>query len=194
MAKKGEQDDGTKAPGEGGGDSGGTGGASGGASPSPPPPAEAGAEASGSDAMASRLRTLARRAEARAEELAQRVQELEASLHAAQAALEQRERAHEVERALLDAGAVDVETARLVVERVLLEMETPDVAAAVERVRGDKPFLFASPTPTTGFASVAMGERVDGGDRDELSRLAEAALSSGRRRDVLRYLRARAGG
>ena len=129
--------------------------------------------------------------------------ELESELLMANDAVVSTQRRGDIERELTAARAVDLETACLLTEVTIGEMEEPDVALAVRELRSRKPFLFSggshgaegsgggygggsamSAVPGSGF-----GKGVGG-----LGELASSARSSGDRNELLRYLRARRGG
>lgn len=108
---------------------------------------------------------------------------LRAALAACRAALDQAERRHEIELALLRADALDMETARVMTEALVAQMSEPDVARAVEDLRRRKPFLFRAKRPPAGMgAPGAVGSGV-GGEANAAARGDRAAL--------LRFLRAR---
>ena len=130
------------------------------------------------------------------------IAELESELISANDAVVSTQRRGEIERELTAARAVDLETACLLTEVTIGEMDEPDVALAVRELRSRKPFLFSggshgmesgagygggsamSAVPGSGF-----GKGVGG-----LGQLASSARSSGDRNELLRYLRARRGG
>ena len=126
-------------------------------------------------------------AEEKLEACGTRVGELEGELSSARDALASVERRAEIERALGGSGAVDLETAVMLVESALSSMDEPDVGRAVRELRARKPFLFGG---GDGGLSSAMGARRETGD-DGIGELATRARGSGDRRELLRYLRAR---
>lgn len=129
------------------------------------------------------------------------VEELREQLEMAQARIEELERLmatesarYELERLLEDAGAIDLETALVLAERMLAEGGvTP--AEAVARLVKSKAYLFRSAqaqAPAAGRgASSLSGEPTRAAD--SLEALAAEARESGDRRAVLRYLRRRRG-
>ncbi|MEQ8770233.1 MAG: hypothetical protein RIB60_06960 [Phycisphaerales bacterium] len=132
--------------------------------------------------------------EARIAELEARIVELEGELAAALEALGSSERRHEIERAAHEANALDAATVALLTEIAVSAMEEPDVRAAIEELRRDKPFLFRGGSrqrAAAGAMSVAV-ERGRGA-RAELGELADEARSSGDRGALLAYLRERRG-
>ena len=144
-----------------------------------------------------RYRKRAQDAETRAGTLQDRVRSLEETLSQTREALDAVERRSEIDRALVKADAIDVETARLLTELTVQEMDEGDVEAAVAELRRRKPFLFRDGVRTRGGSvSAAMSGRTrqagSGGER--LVEAAEVAARSGDRGALLRYLRARRGG
>ncbi len=129
-------------------------------------------------------------AEQQVEELRAKIAQLESALGSAQQTIVQVERRGEIDRELTAARAVDLETARLLTEAVIAEMDEPDVVLAVRELCDRKPFLFGSrrPAPVGG---VSMSPTVRGGGEGALSSMAQQARSSGDRSELLRYLRAR---
>ena len=116
--------------------------------------------------------------------LLERVQALEAEVAQARASAQASDLRRRVETALLEAGAVDVETASLLVERAIAGQETPNVEAAVSSLRAGKGWLFSASSAPGALHAPAH----DGGE--EASLAAEAA-ARGDRRALLRYLRLR---
>lgn len=95
------------------------------------------------------------------------------------------------ERALTRAGVTDLETASLLLSRRvdLCESVTPEeLAAAVERLLLDKPFLRA-PLPPLPPATRVARDAIDPTAR--LAEAAQRAVETGNRRDVVEYLRLR---
>lgn len=120
-----------------------------------------------------------------------RLEDVEAALREARREVEEAtsraaaaERQSEVDRALAAAGAIDLETASLLVDAAIKTGEATDAPAAVALVRRRKPFLFAS-SATGGI----MAPQVEAGS--PLTDAAEEARRAGDRRSVLRYLRLR---
>lgn len=144
-----------------------------------------------------RYRKRAQDAETRAGALQDRVRELEQTLAQTREALDAVERRGEIDRALVRAEAVDLETARLLTELAVREMDGADVEAAVAELRRRKPFLFRNGVRgRTGSVGAAMSGRTPqaGSDGQRLVEAAEAAARAGDRGALLRYLRARRGG
>ncbi|MFK7760038.1 MAG: hypothetical protein AB8C13_08830 [Phycisphaerales bacterium] len=121
-----------------------------------------------------------------------RVGELERELSSANEAVVSTQRRGEIERELTAARAVDLETACLLTEATIGEMDEPDVSVAVRELKTRKPFLFSCETHGThvGSAMSASAGASGGG----LGPMASSARMSGDRNELLRYLRARRGG
>ena len=123
------------------------------------------------------------------EALEARVAELEAALLSAEEAIVLSERRGEIDRELTAARAVDLETARLLTEAVISEMDEPDVALAVRDLCERKPFLFSG--KRHGGSGISMSPTGAQGGGDARGAMAQQARSSGERSELLRYLRAR---
>lgn len=133
-------------------------------------------------------------AEEKVEDLEGRVAELEASLVSANDAVKMVERRGEIDRELVSAKAVDLETARLLTEAAIGGMAAPDVAAAVRELCDRKPFLFACKKHGKRVGDgVAMGPASVRRGEEELESMASSARVSGDRSELLRYLRVRRG-
>jgi len=127
--------------------------------------------------------------EKQAGELGARLGEVSAALSQAQRALASEQLRRQIEVELVQAETVDIETARLLTEAAVSQVQTPDVAGAVAQLRAKKPFLFRAkkaPASATGGAARAPSPT-------ELVEVAAQARQSGDRRSLLRYLRARRG-
>ncbi len=124
------------------------------------------------------------------------VASLEEELELAQARIAELERRlasesmrTELERQLVDAGAVDLETATVLAERRLAEGGLT-VGEAVSALAQSKGFLFRKPGRSVG-ASALSGAPARA--KDSLEELAHEARETGDRRAVLKYLRRRRG-
>ncbi|GJM19274.1 MAG: hypothetical protein DHS20C14_14870 [Phycisphaeraceae bacterium] len=132
--------------------------------------------------------------EAQNEALEARVAGLEDELIEVREALAGTERRHEIERAAVEAEALDAETVALLTEVAVAAMGEPDVRAAVEELRREKPFLFRGGARRARGRSSAMSAAVESsGFGADLGELAEEARASGDRRALLAYLRQRRG-
>lgn len=132
-----------------------------------------------------RWQALLDEAESEVADLEARVAELEAELADARSAAGQAERQRTLEQELIRAGAIDAETAALLLGPAMMTEPDADIGALVRDLRGRKPFLFAAPRPASG---ASMGPSVP---TDELGELASDARNSGDRAALLRYLRRR---
>lgn len=121
-----------------------------------------------------------------------RIGELESELSSANEAVVSTQRRGDIERELTAARAVDLETACLLTEATIGEMDEPDVAVAVRELKSRKPFLFSCSRHGVHVGS-SMSAQAQGAS-DGLGRMATSARSSGDRNELLRYLRARRGG
>lgn len=137
-----------------------------------------------------RQRKRAQEAESRLAVMGERVSELERDLGAAREALDSAERGRQIDAALAEADAVDLETARLLTEMAVAQMDEPDVRLAVEELQRKKGFLFRR--QRSGM-SAATGSIASSG-RHRAVEAAQAAAGSGDRAALLAYLRARRGG
>mgnify|MGYP006423695143 CR=1 FL=1 len=141
-----------------------------------------------------------RTAAERVSALEQRVVELESELRSAREALRKSELRTEIDAALIGAGALDLETGRLVLEHELERMDEPDVEAALARAQAGKPFLFGAGGSGRGgrdgggSGSTAMAAGLPpSGAREDLNALAAGIRETGDRRELMRYLRMRRG-
>lgn len=123
---------------------------------------------------------------ARALEAERRAAALEEELSGAREALRASERGREIDALLRDAGAVDLETARLLTEASVAQMDEADAALAVDELRAAKPFLFAPAAQRAGLAA-----RLGDAGEDPLDEAAAEAAATGDRGALLRYLRLR---
>jgi len=122
-----------------------------------------------------------------------RVGELESELSSANEAVVSTQRRGDIERELTAARAVDLETACLLTEATISEMDDPDVAVAVREIKARKPFLFSYSRQGSSGGAV-MSAQLGSGGGNGLGKMASSARSSGDRNELLRYLRARRGG
>jgi len=151
--------------------------------------ADADERAGGGESVGDRLREMG-------EDLAstrERLAETERRLGASQALMAALERRRALDAALLGAGAIDIESARLLAEAAMPQGEEADIGEVVDALRARKPHLFASVRVgrAAPVSSVMAGEV---GAGDALAEAAKEARVSGDRRALLKYLRARRGG
>lgn len=134
-------------------------------------------------------------AEEKVDGLEVRIVELEGLLSSANEAVKTVERRGEIDRELVAAKAIDLETARLLTEATISEMDSPDVSIAVRELCDRKPFLFACKKQGTHTLNqgLSMGPTARHNADDELESMRNNARSSGDRSELLRYLRVRRG-
>jgi len=134
-----------------------------------------------------------KRAQAAEQQLEQLSEELESGKHLLQHT--QRELAdlktrQQIDAALIEAQAIDLEAARPLVEQTISAMDEPNVQQAVNDLHQRKPFLFQQ----RRRATAAMAPRANGGPdsvQNVMHEAAEQAVTTGKRTDLLRYLRVR---
>jgi len=136
---------------------------------------------------ARRYRKRARAAEEQLNDVTRQLRDAQAELSAARDAVGSLERREKIGDHLRQAGAVDLDVARLLTEMAVADMDEPDVRAAVDDLRKHKPYLFAD--RAAGLSRRSMGPRVD--PPDPADNAAEQAGQTGDRRDLMTYLRLR---
>ncbi len=159
-----------------------------------PNAAEAGKDLVVSDEIVWRNRAL--EAEQRVEELEQDLGTCRETLEQARETIDAAELSRQIERELVKAEAIDLETAMMLTEAAVLEMDEPDVQSVVRELRKRKAFLFKGSTGGSrgrGGRVSAMSSVVQDGDAEERA-LAAFARSSGDRSALLRYMRLRRSG
>lgn len=141
-----------------------------------------------------RYRRRAQAAEQQLEDLQAKFAEAQSSLRETQRQLEHVERRQRIDELLMESDAVDLEAARLLTE-IAVESAgggaKADLGAAVAQLKERKPYLFRRGAGAPGGAMSPRQRRSEGG-RD-LNEAASSAITSGNRRDLLRYLRLRRG-
>lgn len=145
------------------------------------------------------------------------VSSLQGALHEAKETITYLEDRQRIDALLSAADTIDIEASRLLTMATLASMDEPDIEAAVASVREHKPYLFPrasdeagsdaseteTPDKSTGhrprgpypFRSIAMAPAIGPTSAQRMARslteAADQAVSSGRRDDLLRYLRLR---
>jgi hypothetical protein len=119
-----------------------------------------------------------------------KLDELNATLAQTREALDASERRRTIDGELAQSEALDLETARLLTEAAVAQMGQPDIAKAVADLKKRKPFLFRPRHPHRPAAS-AMSPTDKPARTDELAQIAEQARTTGDKRALLQYLRAR---
>lgn len=138
-----------------------------------------------------RYRKRAQAAEQQVGALQTQLTDLQGRLTQTQQTIAQLERRQKIDALLADADAVDFEVARLLTEAAVEVMDQPDVAMAIADLKRGKPYLFHQ-------RSIAAAQAMSARQRDSHSHstheAAQAAATSGDRRDLLHYLRLRRSG
>ena len=116
---------------------------------------------------------------------------LRGELAEARQTIDAAERARIIDRELAAAGAVDHEVASLLTEMSVRVMDKPDVALAVRDLRRRKPFLFRRDGVSAPAGASAMSASPRASAPSSSQDAAEEARTTGDRRALLRYLRAR---
>ena len=147
-------------------------------------------------AEARRYRKRAQAAEKSLEELKTNLAEREKTITQQQQTIESLQCRRMVDQALIEADSIDLETTRALIETSLSQIDQPkesDVAHAVQEIRRRKPFLFRSAMrrgkPGVGALSANGVETTH--EVASLERAAAHAVNTGKRTDLLRYLRLR---
>lgn len=139
---------------------------------------------------AKRYRKRAQSAEKQVSDLQQELEHSRQELAERDQDLAQIKRRQAIDAALHEHGAIDSETARVVLEKTIDGDEEKDVHDAVNELARRKPFLF-KPAKRTRSATT-LGPRPDGGIANaKLEHAAAEAITTGKRSDVLKYLRLR---
>lgn len=123
------------------------------------------------------------------DELRAQVTTLQAELAQAQEALALSERRLLLDRALTEAGAIDVPAAHLLIEQMPEPAGEP--AEVVAELKARKPYLFRSPPPAP--RSPTMAPR-PGTSRSPVIDAAYSAMSTGKRTELLHYMRLKRNG
>ncbi len=135
-----------------------------------------------------RYRKRAQTAEQQLEDLNEEVRVMRAKLNEADETIVGLERRQKVDSLLTEADAIDLETARLLTEQAVTQMDDPEIELVVSDLKRHKPFLFRH-KQSQGFS--AMAPSIENHGHDPAEQAAEQATKTGDRRDLLRYLRLR---
>jgi len=153
-----------------------------------PPSRDAAPGAGGAEGASAALA----QARTQAQFLEVRVAELQTELAQAREALDAAERRHQVDLLLIEAEAIDLESARLLTELAINQSRSTDLRGAVGDLRRRKPFLFrARHAGVASRASATLGPASP--PTDPADEAAQEAASTGDRTALLRYLRAKRG-
>jgi hypothetical protein len=147
-------------------------------------------------AEARRYRKRAQAAEKSLEELKTNLAEREKTIDQQRRTIESQHRRRMVDQALIEADSIDLETTRVLIEASISEIDQPkesDVAHAVQEVRRRKPFLFRNGMRRgkLGVGALSPNGVEATQEATSLERAAAHAVSTGKRTDLLRYLRLR---
>ncbi|MCE9590166.1 MAG: hypothetical protein K8S99_06545 [Planctomycetes bacterium] len=96
------------------------------------------------------------------------------------------ERRQKIDELLADSDTVDVELARLLTEAAVEMMDEPDLKLAIDDLRQSKPYLFRHRAPDRAMSARSPDPRHTHADN-----AARRAVETGKRRDLLSYLRLR---
>jgi hypothetical protein len=139
---------------------------------------------------ARKYRKRAQAAEKTVEQLTAQLAEREASIVQREQAIAALERRQAIDEQLRQADAIDFESARLLTEVAVSEMDEADVSAAVEELRRTKPALFRTVQKRASVSAPRNGHEQSARD-SAMEQAAIEATTSGKRSDLLRYLRLR---
>lgn len=130
----------------------------------------------------------AQAAQSKLDQVQEQLVQTETTLSETREALDATERKHQTERALIKAGAIDLETAALLTEAAVCDMPEADVQAAVAELKRRKPFLFKQASRAS-----AMSGAVDQSE-PSVELAAGEARTTGDRKALLKYLRIKRAG
>ncbi|NLH16360.1 MAG: hypothetical protein GX455_07265 [Phycisphaerae bacterium] len=137
-----------------------------------------------------RYRKRAQAAEQQAEELSQTVEQLRREHRQLAEQLQATRNEEELSKRLTAAGVTDIEVGVLLARKRM--EEDGDLDDAIERLRKDKPYLFATGLRQTSAApKKTAGARERTGTSPTIAQAAQQAAASGRRSDVHEYMRVR---
>lgn len=122
-------------------------------------------------------------------ELHAQLAQAQAELAETRAALAAAERRNAIESELLRAGTIDLETSSILADRSLKDHSPASVARVVAEMKQRKPYLFRA-----GAGGSISSASVNGDSDRPINAIEHEARSSGDRRALLRYLRAKRGG
>ena len=147
-------------------------------------------------AEARRYRKRAQVAEKSLEELKINLAEREKTIGQQKQAIDDLQRRQTIDQALIEADSIDLETTRVLIETSLSEIDQPkesDVAHAVQEIRRRKPFLFRGGMRSgkAGVGALSANGVQSTPEVTSLERAATHAVNTGKRADLLRYLRLR---
>lgn len=139
---------------------------------------------------AKRYRKRAQAAEKVVEELKSDLTERETMIAEHEQTIAEMQRLQAMDDALLDADVIDLEAARLLAELSLAEMDKPDIEQAISELRRRRPYLFKN-RPAKRGSGTQSPKGSDSPQAAAIDHAASEAIASGKRGDLLRYLRLR---
>jgi TolA-binding protein len=134
-----------------------------------------------------RYRRRAQQAEQQFEQMQRELEQTRQRLAETDAQVMRLERRQRIDQLLAESDTIDMQAARLLTESAIEAMDEPDVESAVEELRRRKPYLFGRAT-LAGAATMGAEGVIEA---DAVSTAQQEAVTSGHRRDLLRYLRLR---
>lgn len=138
-----------------------------------------------------RYRKRAQAAEQQLDELNHQLEQLQGELTESRQTVTHLERRQHIDALLADAEAIDIETARLLTEQAVEQMDDPDVRLAVDELVQSKPYLFRQRADESSGAMAARPDHSSQAFPQHVDQTAQRAVSTGDRRDLLDYLRLR---
>lgn len=143
-----------------------------------------------------RYRKRAQTAEQELKRLQDELGTVHTELAQAREAIDQIERRHQVDELLAKADPIDMEAVRLLTMAAIEGAEDPDLESVIADLQSGKPLLFRQPNKKDNCAAVgsARSPSIPMRGRSHARTLHEAgrqAALTGRRDDVLRYMRVR---
>ncbi|MCI0631518.1 MAG: hypothetical protein L0Y44_12780 [Phycisphaerales bacterium] len=147
---------------------------------------------SGAVGEARRYRKRAQAAEKAVEELKNDLAERQRTIAQHEKTIGELERRQLIDDALLAADAIDLEAARILAQSQLAQMDEPDIEKAVGELRRRKPYLFRNkPVRRSGGTLSPKSTGEDSPRASAVEHAADQAITTGKRGDLLRYLRLR---
>ena len=140
---------------------------------------------------AKRYRKRAQAAEAMLEEAKSQLARNEEQIRESEALIASLEQRMVIDELLVENESVDLEAARLLVERALAEGNAEDADSAVAELKRRKPMLFHRPRKSEAITQAVRDANGHAPHHEQLIRAGSLATESGHRHDVLRYLRLR---
>jgi hypothetical protein len=144
-------------------------------------------------AEAIRYRKRAQAAEKELIEAQRKLQEAETQKDQFAQQLSQTKQEQTLKEKLLAAGAVDTETAMLVIQNRLAQDDKAELDKVIEQVRLDKPHLFESLSTPTVFSSTRGTKDKSAAGQEKIKTAAVKAIKTAGRTELMEYMKARRG-